>query len=69
MTTTDSALDAQASNSTSRSLRSVVAVSEDQERPELLDALMADTNDYGVIVLESIASGCSGIKQLTPESF
>ncbi len=45
MTATDSALDMQASNSISRSLRSVVAVSEDQERPELLDALMADTND------------------------
>ena len=51
----------------SRSLRSVVAVSDDHERPELLDALTADTNDYDVIVLESIACGYSRIKQMTPE--
>jgi len=51
----------------SRLLRSVVAVSDDQERVALLDALMADTNDYDVIVLESIACGYSRIKQVTPE--
>jgi hypothetical protein len=51
----------------SRVLRSIVAVSDDQERAELLDALMADTNDYDVIVLESIACGYSRIKQVTPE--
>jgi DNA-binding response OmpR family regulator len=51
----------------SRVLRSFVAVSDDQERAELLDALMADTNDYDVVVLESIACGYSRIKQEAPE--
>jgi len=51
----------------SRSLRSVVAVSGDGQRAELLDALMVDENDYDVIFVESIAGGYSRIKELTPD--
>ncbi len=51
----------------SRSLRSVVAVSGDRQRADLLDALLVDENEYDVIFVESIASGYSRIKELTPD--
>ena len=51
----------------SRWPRSVVAVSGDTQRAELLDALQLDGNDYGVVFVESFAGGYSRIKQLTPD--
>ena len=51
----------------SRSPRSVVVVSEDSLRAELLAALMADTNDYDVFFVESIARAYSRIKKVNPE--
>lgn len=46
--------------------RSVVAVSRDSQREELLDAL-ADASGYDVVFVESIASGYSRIKQVLPD--
>ena len=46
--------------------RSIVAVSRDPERAELLDAL-ADAGDYDVIFVESVAHGYSRIKQVMPD--
>ena len=46
---------------------SVVAVSGDSGREELLDALLLDRNDYDVIYVESIALGYSRIKQVRPD--
>ena len=46
--------------------RSVVAVSGNPEREDLLDTLAA-WGDYDVVFLESIASGYSRIKQVTPD--
>ena len=51
----------------SRSLRSVVAVSGDRQRAELLDALLVDENEYDVIFVESIGGGYARIKELTPD--
>jgi DNA-binding response OmpR family regulator len=50
----------------SHPLRSLVAVSRDPERAELLDAL-ADAGDYDVIFVESVAHGYSRIKQVMPD--
>ncbi len=52
---------------TSCPLRSVVAVSGDPQRAELMDALLADANLRDVVFVESIAHGYSRIKQLTPD--
>jgi DNA-binding NarL/FixJ family response regulator len=52
---------------TTRPLRSVVAVSGDPQRTELMDALLADANLQGVVFVESIAHGYSRIKELTPD--
>ena len=52
---------------TTRPPRSVVAVSGDPARPELLDALLMDANDYDIIFVESIERGYSRIKQVTPD--
>ena len=49
------------------STRSVVAVSGLAQRAKLLDALLLDGNDYGVITLESIADGYSRIREMTPD--
>jgi len=46
--------------------RSIVALSRDPERAELLDAL-ADAGDYDVIFVESVAHGYSRIKQVMPD--
>ena len=48
-------------------IQTVVAVSGDPLRAELLDALVNDDNDFDVIVVESIARAYSRIKQLTPD--
>jgi hypothetical protein len=50
-----------------RQPRSVVAVSEHPERPELLDALLVNGNDYDAVFLESVAAGYSRIKEVTPD--
>jgi DNA-binding response OmpR family regulator len=51
----------------SRPLRSVVVVGGRQGRAPNLHNLLADTNDYDVIFVESIARGYSRIKQVTPD--
>jgi DNA-binding NarL/FixJ family response regulator len=45
---------------------SVVAVSNDALRPELLDRLLSDDNDFNVIVVESIERAYSRIRQVHP---
>jgi DNA-binding NarL/FixJ family response regulator len=50
----------------STSPSSVVAVSNDALRPELLDRLFVDDNDYDVIVVESIERAYSRIRQVQP---
>jgi AmiR/NasT family two-component response regulator len=50
-----------------RPLRSVVAVSGDPQRVQLMDALLADANLRDIVFVESIAHGYSRIKQLTPD--
>jgi AmiR/NasT family two-component response regulator len=52
---------------TNRPLRSVVAVSGDPQRAELLDALLADANLRDTVFVESIARGYSRIKQVAPD--
>ena len=42
---------------------SVMAVSNDALRPELLDRLLVDDNDFNVIVVESIERAYSRITQ------
>jgi hypothetical protein len=51
----------------SRPTRSVVAVSGDLQRPELLDTVLFDANHCDVIFVESIARAYSRIKQVTPD--
>ena len=51
----------------SRPFRTVVAVSGDPQRAELMDALLAEAALRDVVVVESIARGYSRIKQLTPD--
>ena len=46
---------------------SVVAVSNDALRPELLDRLLVDDNNINVIVVESIERAYSRIRQLQPD--
>jgi CheY-like chemotaxis protein len=46
---------------------SVVAVSNDTLRPELLDRLLVDDNDYNVIVVESIERAYSRIRRVQPD--
>jgi hypothetical protein len=46
---------------------SLVALSGDSQREELLSALMADVNDYDTIFVESIQHGYSRIKEVTPD--
>ena len=46
---------------------SVVAVSNDALRPELLDRLLVDDNNINVIVVESIERAYSRITQLQPD--
>jgi hypothetical protein len=48
-------------------LRSIVAVSGDPHRADLLDALIADENGFDVIFVESIERGYSRIKQVFPD--
>ena len=45
---------------------SVVAVSNDALRPELLDGLLVDDNDCTVIVVESVERAYSRIRQVQP---
>ena len=47
---------------------SVVAVNNDAVRPELLDRLFVDDNDYDVIVVESIERAYSRIRQVRPNA-
>jgi DNA-binding NarL/FixJ family response regulator len=51
----------------SRSAFSVVAVSNDALRPELLDRLLVTDCRYNVIVMESIEGGYSKIRQVQPD--
>jgi len=51
----------------SRPHRSLVAVSGDRQRAELLGALLADENDYDVVFVESVGGGYSCIKEQTPD--
>ena len=46
---------------------SVVAVSGDPQRAQLLDALLADENDLGVIFVESTRGAYARIKELAPD--
>ena len=50
-----------------RPLRSVVAVSGDPQRAQLMDALLADVDLRDIVFVESIARGYSRIKQLAPD--
>jgi CheY-like chemotaxis protein len=50
-----------------RSPLSVVAVSNDALRPEFLDKLLVDDNNYGVIVVESILRAYSRIREVHPD--
>jgi CheY-like chemotaxis protein len=45
---------------------SVVAVSRDPQRAELLDAL-ADANGYSIVHIETLASGYARIRQVMPD--
>jgi hypothetical protein len=56
------------SKAKSRLTRSFVAVSGDQQQEELLDALLADEHDYGVVFVESIVRSYSRIKQIVPDA-
>ena len=46
---------------------SIMAVSNDALRPELLDRLLVDGNDFNVIVVESIERAYSRITQVQPD--
>jgi hypothetical protein len=50
-----------------RPSRTVVAVSDDALRSELLDALLAAESDYDIIVVESIPRAYSRIRELRPD--
>jgi DNA-binding response OmpR family regulator len=45
----------------------VVALSSESSLVELLDTLLADSNDYDVFVVESLPRGYSRIKQVRPD--
>jgi CheY-like chemotaxis protein len=51
----------------STSSLSIMAVSNDALRPELLDRLLVDDNDFNVIVVESIERAYSRITQAQPD--
>ena len=51
-----------------RSNRSVVAVSQESNLVDLMDALLGATDDFDVVVVESMARGYSRIKQLAPDA-
>lgn len=51
-----------------RSNRSLVAVSQDSDLADVLNTLLDATNDYDVVVVESMARGYSRIKQLAPDA-
>ena len=51
----------------SRPALSVVAVSNDALRPEMLDRLLVDDNDYNVVVVESIERAYSRVRQVQPD--
>jgi CheY-like chemotaxis protein len=46
---------------------SIMAVSNDALRPELLDRLLVDDNNFNVIVVESIERAYSRIRQVQPD--
>lgn len=48
------------------SLRSAVVVSGNSDQDSLLEALSVDTSGYQVIYVESMATGYSRIRQVTP---
>jgi len=45
----------------------VVAISKDVHRKDLVDGLISDDTNYGVIIVESIARGYSRVKQVLPD--
>ena len=45
----------------------MVAVSADSDRAELLEGLIYQTDDFDVVIVESLARAYSRIKELTPE--
>lgn len=47
--------------------RCVVALSGDQRREELMDALLVDPRIPGVVFVDSIARGYSRVKQVAPD--
>ncbi|HMF93417.1 MAG TPA: hypothetical protein VKE96_03950 [Vicinamibacterales bacterium] len=49
------------------SLRSLVAVSADAQREDLIDALTIDANDYDIVFVESLASASARIRLAAPE--
>src|SRR5262245_24711890 len=49
------------------SLRSLVAVSSDAQREDLIVALTIDANDYDVVFMESLASASARIRLAAPE--
>jgi len=51
----------------SRPRRSIVAVSGDPQRAELMDALLADAGLRDVVFVEDLPHGYSRIKELTPD--
>jgi DNA-binding response OmpR family regulator len=51
----------------SRPLRRIVMLTAHAQRAPNLDDLLVETNDYDVIVVESIDCGYSRIKQVTPD--
>ena len=51
----------------SRPPLSVVAVSNDALRPQLLDGLLVDDNNYTVIVVESVEGAYSRVRQVQPD--
>ena len=51
----------------SRPPLSVVAVSNDALRPQLLDGLLVDDNNYTVIVVESFEGAYSRVRQVQPD--
>ena len=51
-----------------QSNRSLVAISQDADLVDLLDALLGATNEYNSVVVESMARGYSRIKELAPDA-
>jgi len=55
------------SDLTNRRTRSFVAVTGEPQQAELLDVLLADDHDYGLVFVESIARSYSRIKEVKPD--